>query len=78
MSHATDRHMAPPRGSRLILDLDLSDDYLSGTVTGGQQADRAFSGRLGLLSAIEAEVARLSAGTSAVEHTGTPIKGGRA
>ena len=55
------RGLEHQRGPRLILDLDLSDDYLSGTVTAGQQPDRPFTGRLGLLAAIEAEVARLSA-----------------
>jgi hypothetical protein len=55
------------RGPRLIVDIDLSDDYLSGTVTAGQQPDRPFTGRLGLLSAIEAEITRLSGAAPEVD-----------
>jgi hypothetical protein len=55
--------------SRLILDLDLSADSPSGTVGASGQPGRGFLGWVGLLSALEIEVERLSGTTVSVLPT---------
>ena len=44
---------------QLVLDLDLSGECLSGTVRALAHPDRAFTGWLGLLSALETRVGQL-------------------
>jgi hypothetical protein len=63
--------------TRLFLELDRTDPQISGRLSAAGADGRPFNGWLGLISALEAEVARLNGGQDPAARSSADRSGGK-